>query len=125
MYVLLDFFFVKRAPAGPLEAHGAQIQGPSWGPYGPWGPDTRLQLGPFRSLGPGSGPQLGPKGPWGPDSMEWGPNRKKNTFFFPLKLGPAGALIGYRENQCVFSERIQYILEKDVKTNLSGKSMHF
>ena len=63
MYVILDFFFVEKAPSGALEAPGVQIQGLSWAPvtpgaqmqrpsWAPWGPDSGPQLGPLRPLGP-------------------------------------------------------------------------
>ena len=49
---------------------------------------------------------------------------KKYIYFSPLVRAPAGALKVYRENQCVFCGRIQYILEIDVKTMLSRQTMH-
>ena len=84
MYVLLDFFLWKgpqlgplrpmgprsRAPAGVLEVPEAQIQDPSWGPRGPWGPD--------------SGPHLGPKRPLVPRFHGVVPKFKKKKLFFFL-----------------------------------------
>ena len=109
------FFFVKNNVCATRLFFCEK--GPSWGPWGPWIPDPGPQLEPLRPLGLDLGPHLGPLRPPRPRSraptrvleaqggqIPWsGAQIEKNKHFFPLKSGPAGALIGYRDNQCVFS----------------------
>ena len=81
-FVLLDLFFWKRPQLGPFRPLGPRSRAPA-------GP-SRL-LGPrFRASGVQiQGPSWGPRGPWGPNYMEW--YAKKNTFFSlrrGAQLGP-------------------------------------
>ena len=77
-----------------------------------------------------NGPQLKRMTPLGPrPHVEWAQIEKKNPIgsLVPCVTGEglSWGLKAYRENECVFKVKNKDILEKYLKTTLSGKSKRF
>ena len=100
---VLFFFMWKGAYLGPLKPLGSRSRAPA-GAKKASGSKSNAALGTLWPLGLRSSAPTGPLRPLGPRFSRVGSKqKKKNIFLKPLKSDPAGALIGYHENQCVFS----------------------